>query len=505
MTAPYFYIVSEEGKRLINIGKNSPFDKLVYKNSDSEQALKILLDEGYYLKTNNYMPSTLTWNGTAMIGDPGSGMLIDLAGNCIDAYDFVIKGENTSTEYYGSYLQLTSDPSVGFIDAYVYDHSFENDYEGNHVMLLSESQYQLCSFDWYNTETVKQGMLLDLTTGTITAYSNSNDGKVLSMDANNASYPLEIGTIGAPNFRVGWDGSLNINSGAFTVAPDGTITIGDNFKVTSAGILTAKGATLDDLTVNNYLKVLGTLSSTGTATFGGNTSVTGTITTTGAATFGGNTSITGTINTTGQATFGGNTSITGTLTSTGQATFGGNTSITGTLTSTGAATFGGDTNITGTITTSGAATFGGDTSITGLLTVTGSSTISGDLAITGGLSLDTTSFTIGGAAALAGTYSIEVDQPWKPGVTMVFENGILISCGDAAGTAWEDTNHPFATKEEFDSLKKSFDSLKSAYDSHKHYFSDSDSDTVSISIGEGGGSDSDTVYITISGDTGGPK
>ena len=503
--APYFYIISEQGKRLINIGNNVPFEKLVYKNLESEQDLKTLLDEGYYLKTNDYMPSTLALSGNVMTGDPGSGMLIDLAGGNIDAYNFVIKGENTSDDYYGSYLKLTSDPTEGFIDAYVYDHSFENDYSGNHVMLLSESQYQLCSFDWYDTDTVKQGMLLDLTTGTITAYSNSNAGKVLSMDANNASYPLEIGTIETPNFRVGWDGSLNINNGAFKVEPNGTITIGQNFKVTNEGILTAVGATLDDLTVNNYLKVLGTLSSTGTATFGGNTSVTGTITTTGAATFGGNTSITGTINTTGTATFGGNTSITGTLTSTGQATFGGNTSITGTLTSTGAATFGGDTNITGTITTSGAATFGGDTSITGLLTVTGDSTISGQLDITGGLAIDSVNFSVGGAPVLPGTFSIEVDQPWKPGVTMTFQNGILISCGDAAGTTWEGTNHPFATKAEFDTLKAAFDSLKSSYDSHKHYFSDSDSDTVSISIGEGGGSDSDTVYITIAGDTGGPK
>lgn len=539
--APYFYIISEEGKRLINIGDNQEFSLTSYKAGDGSTEEKPFGGKGYYLKTNNYLPSTLKFEDGKMVGDPGSGMLIDLAGTTktggkIDAYNFTIKGEDASEDFYGSYLKLTSSPSKGFIDAYFFDHSFSSNdkddpYKGNHVMLLSEDDYELCSFDWYDTDTVKQGMKIDLSTGLIHAYSNANQGKQMVINANADSYacPLQIGTIGAPNFQVGWDGSLNINNGAFQVAPDGTITIGDNFKVTSAGILTAKGATLDDLTVNNYLKVLGTLSSTGTATFGGNTSVTGTITTTGAATFGGNTNITGTITTTGQATFGGNTNITGTLTSTGAATFGGNTNITGTLTSTGEATFGGNTSVTGTLTSTGEASFGGnttvtgtltstgeasfggDTSITGLLTVTGDSSISGDLSITGGLSLATTSFTIDGAAALAGTYSIEVDQPWKPGVTMTFQNGILISCGDAAGTEWEDTNHPFVTAEDFKDFKESYDEFVKEYNSfvkeyndHTHSFSGSDSDTVYISIGKGGGSDSDTVYINISGTTGKP-
>ena len=250
VNAPYFYIISEEGKRILNIGKNVAFDKLVYKNSTGETELQTLLEEGYYLKTNNYMPSTLMWNGTAMTGDPGSGMLIDLAGNCIDVYDFVIKGENSSDDYYGSYLQLTSDPEVGFIDAYVYDHHFDGDYEGNHVMLLSQSQYQLCSFDWYNTETVKQGMLIDLTTGTMTAYSNSNEGKMLSLDADNATYPLQIGTITAPNFKIGWDGSLRINDTAFVVDAEGNLSINNGaFAVTNQGqmsITTTGGINIAD-------------------------------------------------------------------------------------------------------------------------------------------------------------------------------------------------------------------------------------------------------------------
>ena len=294
--APYFYVISEQGKRLINIGNNVPFEKLVYKNLESEKDLKTLLDEGYYLKTNDYMPSTLALSGSDMIGDPGSGMLIDLAGGNIDAYNFVIKGEDSGDDYYGSYLQLTSSPAdPGFIDAFVFDHSFDQTYTGNHVMKLSTSEYYLRSFDWYVEGTVRQGMTVDLSNGCITSYSNSNQDKAMIFDASASMYPLQLGTIDAYNFKVGWDGSLRINDTAFVVDAEGNlsinngafavtnqgqmsitttggINIADNFIVTSDGSVTANNITANGtgyiagwtIGKNSLSKGTMSLSSTGT-------------------------------------------------------------------------------------------------------------------------------------------------------------------------------------------------------------------------------------------------
>ena len=94
--APYFYIVSEQGNRLINIGTNDEFNTRSYLNNPREP--EPFQGKGYYLKTNNYLPSALKWNKTnkQFEGNCGAGMLIDLAGNKIDAYDFILRGEDTT-------------------------------------------------------------------------------------------------------------------------------------------------------------------------------------------------------------------------------------------------------------------------------------------------------------------------------------------------------------------------------------------------------------------------
>jgi hypothetical protein len=92
--APYFYVNSTTGKRLINIGDLTLFSA---KTSD---------DQGYYLQTNNYNPSG--WTNDSTSWTTGSGMLIDLAEGRVDAYDFTLRGEDSDSR---SYLKLSSDPS----------------------------------------------------------------------------------------------------------------------------------------------------------------------------------------------------------------------------------------------------------------------------------------------------------------------------------------------------------------------------------------------------------
>ena len=571
--SPYFYIVSEQGNRLVNIGTNEEFDLARYKNNPAEP--NPFRGKGYYFKTNNYMPSSLKWNKIEKMfdGTCGSGMLLDLAGNKIDAYNFILRGEDTSETFYGSYLQLSSSPEAdkSFIDAFFFDHDFatgesHDPYDGNHVLLLNKDKYELCSFDWYDTPQLKQGMRIDLSTGLIHAYSNANPGKEMIINANADDYghPFAIGTIGTPNFKIGWDGGFAVNGNAFKVDASGNLNIGSNFSVTNAGIMSATGAFLTDLTVTNDASFQGSITSTGNASFqgtayfggnttvggtlttqstvtlGGNTTVSGTINTTGTATFGGNTTVSGTITTTGTATFGGNTSITGSLTTTDTATFGGattvngsfettgtanlggNTTITGTLESTGAATFGGDTTISGALETTGTATLGGNTTISGTLESTGAATlggdtdITGDLTISGGLTINTASLTVGEASAIAGTFEVEVDQPYKPGVWMTFNNGILTACEATGEKEAEDMG--LVSKTQYEELLERVAALEASFNGHTHSFSGSDSITDYYRNAYGISKDSSGSYyltggtltsgsrtVSISGTTGGPS
>ena len=56
--SPYFFVVSDQGKRLINIGDNTEFNTKTY---NIEREPKPFNGKGYYLKTNNYIPSTLRY------------------------------------------------------------------------------------------------------------------------------------------------------------------------------------------------------------------------------------------------------------------------------------------------------------------------------------------------------------------------------------------------------------------------------------------------------------
>lgn len=79
----------------------------------------------------------------------------------------------------------------------------------------------------------------------------------------------------------------------------------------TASLFSQAGITIAEalMTVSRALRVEGSLTSTGGASFGGNTSVTGTLSTTGTANIGGTMNVSGELNVTADAVFSGNLSV----------------------------------------------------------------------------------------------------------------------------------------------------------------------------------------------------
>jgi hypothetical protein len=117
------------------------------------------------------------------------------------------------------------------------------------VLTINTSTYTLNSFDWdVNKGT---GAQINIGTGTWLSYNGSN--KVL-IDATASKYPFMLGNIEEPTFKISWDGSLEINSGAFTIDREGNLSSGPNgenynFTVSKEGKMNAIGATLSDLII----------------------------------------------------------------------------------------------------------------------------------------------------------------------------------------------------------------------------------------------------------------
>lgn len=121
---------------------------------------------------------------------------------------------------------------------------------------------------------------------TLTAGSTDKD-IIINSQAPDSGYPLSLG---GGNFKVSWGGILNAKGALI----EGTITGSEiyipnktspKFSVTSAGVLSATGATLTTLTVNNSLDIAkGT--GTGSLSVAGNTTISGTSQLTGAVTIG---------------------------------------------------------------------------------------------------------------------------------------------------------------------------------------------------------------------------
>lgn len=221
VNSPYFYVNSQNGNRLINIGDDTAFDINNYLAADDEP--NPFQGKGYYLKSDDFKVSTTSSSENGdKVTDPGAGLLFDLAGGKLNAYNFTLRGEAGSGDYIGSYFQLSSNPEEFIKVRYI-----DPDLGGINVLHVGRSGYNLHSFDWYvNTSgdtPVRQGMRINMDSGDITAYSNSNTGKALYVHASASKYPLQLGTIGDFEFKIGWDGSITT----------------PNFKVDAAGAMTA--------------------------------------------------------------------------------------------------------------------------------------------------------------------------------------------------------------------------------------------------------------------------
>ena len=233
--APYFYINSTTGKRLINISDLTLFSA---KTSD---------DQGYYLQTNNYSPSG--WSSDSVPWTTGSGMLIDLAEGRLDAYDFTLRGEDSASR---SYIKLSSDPSQ-MIKVFYRDENIDDD-SGLVVFEMGTNNYIMHSFNWWSrieggTEPLT-GMEFNIRDGKFTAYSSNTAqaGKYIVIDASDDSsnYPLMVGTPDSEALKIAWDGALKINGSAFNVDATGNFWIHGTdlnsavFSVTNEGIVSMK-------------------------------------------------------------------------------------------------------------------------------------------------------------------------------------------------------------------------------------------------------------------------
>lgn len=215
VNSPYFYINSAAGHRLINVGDNTEFKNDGYISEPNENPFK---GKGYYLKSDDYKVSIME-DDEDKVKTPGAGMLFDLAGGKINAYNFVLRGETGSGDYAGSYLELKSDPQA-FIKIRYIDPTLG----GINVLHIGRAGYDLRSFNWSNTDDLKQGMRINMASGQITAFSSveANIGKSIKIYASHETYPLRIGTIDKEEFKVGWDGSITTPN--FTVDKDGNMT-----------------------------------------------------------------------------------------------------------------------------------------------------------------------------------------------------------------------------------------------------------------------------------------
>lgn len=234
--SPYLFIESKQGNRLLNIGDETAFSP----NVDDK-------DKGYYFKTDNYLAST--WTSDSSEWTTGAGMLIDLARGKIDAYDFTLRGENTTSR---SYLKLSSDTSE-MIKVHYRDAALGADDTGLNVMQVGTTDYVLRSFNWWNAagkSVPLTGMEIDIGKGRIQAYyENTADVRnFICIDASDdgRNNPLSIGDRDMPSFQVAWDGALSINGSSFNVDAGGNFWINGEdldsaiFSVTNQGEVAMK-------------------------------------------------------------------------------------------------------------------------------------------------------------------------------------------------------------------------------------------------------------------------
>lgn len=132
-----------------------------------------------------------------------------------------------------------------------------------------------------------KGSAIDCTNFTVTS-----GGTIKATSGTVGGWTLGTNTLTGGALTLNSSGTIT-SSGAFTLSSAGVsiqkgdITLGSNFKVTNTGVMTAKGATLENLTVKDTLEVTGTgsLKTAGKAEIGGALDITGTLSVGGTPSF----------------------------------------------------------------------------------------------------------------------------------------------------------------------------------------------------------------------------
>jgi hypothetical protein len=147
--SPYFYVISDQGKRLINIGDNTSFDfaKYPYKKSGNyigipdetssslkkkwEEPYGTDLSKGYYLKSNDFTYTAFNKEDGAE-SEQGSGFLLDLTNGHINAFNLSIASKNVfidSSEKADPFLIIKDNDGCNLIyagqkDFYIQSHTY---------------------------------------------------------------------------------------------------------------------------------------------------------------------------------------------------------------------------------------------------------------------------------------------------------------------------------------------------------------------------------------------
>ena len=155
--SPYLKIISNDNKTLLNIADNS-----------------------YYLQTNDFVQHVLT---DGEFTTKGQGMKLDLQNGKIISYNFDLLALDSSDENNaGSYIRLSK-----FGNPYLRVHFVDKAKNQKlNILEITKTNFYLCSHNW---KTNNEGIKLDLTNGSITAFNNFNlKATINTTDQNSKRY-----------------------------------------------------------------------------------------------------------------------------------------------------------------------------------------------------------------------------------------------------------------------------------------------------------------------------
>lgn len=157
-----FEITTQTTGSQIIISSLSPYLKIV---SNSKKTLLNIADNSYYLQTNDFQQHVLT---DGEFTTKGQGMKLDLQNGKIISYNFdLLALDSSDGNNAGSYIRISKSGSPYFRV------HFEDKSAGQklNVFELNKTSFYLCSHNWVANE---NGMMLNLTNGSITAFNNFN-------------------------------------------------------------------------------------------------------------------------------------------------------------------------------------------------------------------------------------------------------------------------------------------------------------------------------------------